>query len=216
MIFSQNFYFYPTFGIMEAIRLDSPMKKQAAEVCARAFFDYPMFTFIYPDRARRERYLASHFDVMVNYGLQYGQLYTSPECSGVSCWLPPESIDMTLFRIIRAGGLSVIPRIGLIRSFTHNIKHENYLAKVQKEIMPGPHFYLWAIAVDPDLQGMGIGKALMKPGLDQADKQNVPIYLETHDEKNIIYYEKFGFELVREERLPGFDLKFWCMARSPK
>jgi hypothetical protein len=201
---------------MEAIRLDPSMKKQAARVYARAFFDYPMFTFYFPDRARREHHLASYFEVLVNYGFLYGQLYTLPDISGVACWLPPGSTDTPLLRIIRAGGLSVIPKVGLIHFFTHNMKHENYLVKVHQEIMPGPHFYLWGIVVDPNYQGMGIGKALMQPGMDQADAQSVPIYLETHDEKNVLYYQKMGFDLIRTETLPGFDLKFWPMVRPPR
>lgn len=201
---------------MEAIRLDPSMKKRAAKVYARAFFDYPLFTFYYPDRARRERHLASHFEVVVNYGFLYGQNYTTPDITGVACWLPPGSTDTTWLRLIRAGGLPIFPKVGIIRSWTHVSKQEDYTVKVHNEIMPGSHFYLWAIGVDPEYQGMGIGKTLIKPGLDQADEQGVPIYLETLNEKNVLYYQKLGFDLIRTESVPGFDLKFWCMVRPPR
>lgn len=49
------------------------------------------------------------------------------------------------------------------------------MAEVQKEILPGPHSYLWTLAVDPSFQGRGIGKSLLKPGLDRADEQDTPI-----------------------------------------
>ncbi len=59
-----------------------------------------------------------------------------------------------------------------------------------------PHYYLWGLAVDPNHQVKGIGAALMLPVLTQADAQKVPIYLETHDEKNVSYYQKHGFDLI--------------------
>jgi ribosomal protein S18 acetylase RimI-like enzyme len=89
------------------------------------------------------------------------------------------------------------------------------MAKVQKEILPGLHSYLWAIAVDQSVQRRGIGKSLLKPGLDRADEQDTPVYLETHNEKNLPFYQALGFDLVREESLPGVGLKFWCMVRCP-
>ena len=200
---------------MEAIRLDPSMKERAAKVYARAFFDYPLFACYYPDPARRERHLASHLEVVVNYGFLYGQIYTTPDITGVACWLPPGSTDITWLRLIRAGGLPIFPKVGIIRSLTDVKKTEDYTVKVHNEIMPGPHYYIWVVGVDPDYQGMGIGKALMKPGLDQADAMRVPIYLETHDEKNVLYYQKLGFDLIRIESAPGFDLKFWSMVRPP-
>jgi hypothetical protein len=55
----------------------------------------------------------------------------------------------------------------------------------------------------------------MEPGLARADQQGLPCYLETHDEKNIPYYQKRGFELVRAEHVPGVGLPFWCFVRQP-
>lgn len=42
------------------------------------------------------------------------------------------------------------------------------------------------------------------------------LYLETLNEKNVLYYQKLGFDLIRTESVPGFDLKFWCMVRPPR
>ena len=81
--------------------------------------------------------------------------------------------------------------------------------------MPCPHWYLWGLAVDPDCQGQGIGSWLMKPGVKRAAQQGLPIYLETHDEKNVPFYQKRGFNLVRSERVPSANLPFWCMVRQP-
>jgi hypothetical protein len=56
----------------------------------------------------------------------------------------------------------------------------------------------------------------LQPVLERADAGRLPCYLETHDHKNVAFYNKRGFELVRSENLPGYDLPFWCMVRQPK
>jgi predicted N-acetyltransferase YhbS len=77
------------------------------------------------------------------------------------------------------------------------------------------HYYLWGLAVDPSQKAKGIGAALMQPVLAKADARKMPIYLETHDEKNVQYYQKYGFDLIHTVRIPRYELPVWCMLREP-
>ena len=56
---------------------------------------------------------------------------------------------------------------------------------------------LAAIAVDPEYQRRGIATLLMKQGLEWADADGLPTYLEATPE-GALMYPKFGFEKVRE------------------
>jgi ribosomal protein S18 acetylase RimI-like enzyme len=198
---------------MDVVRLRATEKKQVAAVFARSFFDYPLFRYVFPDRQRRARHLAPYLGFMVNYGLRYGEVYTTPETAGISIWLPPGQTHCTIPRYLRAGLLPVWFRVG-VRQWPLGMRADDLLLRVHREGMPGPHWYLWALGVDPDTQGQGIGTSLMRPGLEQADAQRLPSYLETHDEKNIVFYEKRGFRIVRQEQVPAVDLRFWCMVRE--
>ena len=60
-------------------------------------------------------------------------------------------------------------------------------------------------------QGKGIGDALVQTLLKRADAEDMPVYLETHDQRNVGYYERHGFELVLETSIPKHDLPIWCM-----
>ena len=200
---------------MEIIRLAPSQKKQAAQVYTRAFFDYPMLVFYFPDRKRRERYLEWYLGCAITYALRYGEVYTTPDVSGLACWLPPGQTEMTTLRSILSGYL-LTPWIQGKEAYRRASQSEAFLAKMQREILPEPHWYLWGLTTDPSQQGKGIGTQLLQPVLERADAGCLPCYLETHDQKNVAYYSKRGFELVRSENLPGYDLPFWCMVRQPK
>jgi len=40
------------------------------------------------------------------------------------------------------------------------------------------------------------------------------VYLEASLEKNVKYYEKFGFKLIKEALIPETDVNLWFMLRE--
>ncbi len=200
---------------MRIARLDPSCLKQAAATTARAFFEYPLFTFFFPDREWRARNFSEYCELWIAGGFRFGQVYTTSDQSGVSIWLPPGRTHLSAWEYIGLGGGIWFFRMGW-KACVVQAKCELYTTKVHEAILPGPHRYLWGLAVDPDCQGRGIGTSVMQPGLDQADQQNLPCYLETNAEQNIPFYLKRGFELVRSEKAPGIGLPFWCFVRMPK
>ena len=82
--------------------------------------------------------------------------------------------------------------------------------------MPVAHFYLSALGVEPERQGEGVGTALMQPVLQRADRDERACYLETATGRNVLLYERQGFEVVEELTLPGTDVHGWLMRRLPR
>jgi ribosomal protein S18 acetylase RimI-like enzyme len=199
---------------IERIRLKPSEKAAAARICARAFADYPMITCYWPDPERRARHLEWYWRCIINYGLRYGEVYTTSDIPGISVWLPPGQTHITTWRYALAGFLPLPLLMGIKQFFTQTMKGDDLVHQVHEATMPEPHWYLFVLAVDPDQQGMGIGSALVQPGVESADAQHLPCYVETHDERNIAFYLKNGFDLVRTEPVPGSDLHFWCFVRT--
>lgn len=77
-----------------------------------------------------------------------------------------------------------------------------------------PHYYLWGLAVDPARQRSGAGTALLQELFLRADRELMPIYLETHKFENVAYYETRGFRLLHTGDMPD-HAPFWCMLREP-
>lgn len=63
------------------------------------------------------------------------------------------------------------------------------------------HWYISSVGVDPESQGKGYGKLLMKQMGDLADECDMDVYLECAGAFNKGFYEKMGFEEVGVESL---------------
>lgn len=201
---------------MDTIRLDPKQKKKAAKVFASAFYNYPMFTFYFPDQKKRDLYFEWYMGKVINCALRYGEVYVTPDLSGAVNLLLPDHTTISTWEYIRSGFL-LSPIIFGIRRYSHVMECEEYVTMIHEKIMKEkPHYYIWGLVVDPAQQRKGIGASLMKPILERADLEKKPIYLETHDEKNVDYYKRMGFDLVQTALIPEHGLHFWCMVREPR
>ena len=61
-----------------------------------------------------------------------------------------------------------------------------------------------------------MGSASMRPVLEHCDTEGVPAYLESSKERNVPFYRRHGFEVVREVSLPDSGPKIWTMWREPR
>jgi ribosomal protein S18 acetylase RimI-like enzyme len=76
-----------------------------------------------------------------------------------------------------------------------------------------PHWYLWFLGVDPGHQGKGLGSELLRTLSARADAAAVPCYLETDKLTSVRLYEKHGYQVRSQARLPVLDVDFWFMER---
>jgi ribosomal protein S18 acetylase RimI-like enzyme len=74
---------------------------------------------------------------------------------------------------------------------------------------PEPHWYLASLGVLPGRQGGGLGAALLAAWLAGADSHDA--YLETDRPRNVDFYRRHGFAVVRELSVRGIPI--WCMRR---
>lgn len=74
------------------------------------------------------------------------------------------------------------------------------------------HLHLGPVAVDAQLQGKGIGSALMREYCARLDRLKIAGYLETDKPENVRFYEKFGFGTIAEA--PVIGLTNWFMKRE--
>jgi ribosomal protein S18 acetylase RimI-like enzyme len=198
----------------EAVRLRPEQFGQAVEVLTRAFLDYPLMQYVVPDEARRLRATRALYAAVLRYTLRYGLAYTTTSLEGAAGWLPPDRPFPTFLRMVRSGMLAVPFRFGW--SGFQRLQAVDQVAEHQHRAhAPGSHWYLWAIGVDPPCQRIGVAGRVMRPVLDRADRDGLACYLETHKEANVKVYQRYGFEVVSTNPVPGHPLTLWAMRRSP-
>lgn len=75
------------------------------------------------------------------------------------------------------------------------------------------HWHLGPVGVLPSHQGKGIGTNLLSRFCQEVDACLSPAYLETDSDKNVQFYERFGFEVTKVTKI--FDVKNHYMWRHP-
>jgi len=71
-----------------------------------------------------------------------------------------------------------------------------------------PHWHVGPIGVHPEHQGRGVGSALLSSFIERVDDLDVPSFLETDVDRNVVLYERFGFQVVAQERIIGVTTRF--------
>lgn len=77
-----------------------------------------------------------------------------------------------------------------------------------------PHAHLVFLGVSPAAQGRGVGSAILKHTLAPLDRDGVLGYLEATSERNVALYQRHGFVVSGEFRLPGLHMR--AMTRPPR
>ena len=182
-----------------------------AGVIARAFEGDPIWEYLFPDRNHLKRYeLFMSYELKHHY-LKLDESWTTVDgVRGAALWAPPGRWKQTGLQnllsfptIARAVGLLNVPKV------------LRFAAAVEGAHPPGEHYYLSTLGTDPAAQGKGVGSAVIAPVLAKCDEQGLGAYLESSKEKNIPFYNRHGFEVMRELKLAGGP-SMWLMWREPR
>lgn len=86
---------------------------------------------------------------------------------------------------------------------------------IEAAVPDEPHWMLDQLAVDPAVQGRGIGGALVRHAVALADSGGAPVIIETGNERNLAYYARFGFRVFADGSAPLDGPRIWFLRRDP-
>ncbi len=200
---------------LEPVRLQRTQVGDAGAVLGRAFHTNPGMVWMLPDEASRHRELSWFMRLGTKVGLKNDEVYATPGIiGGAAVWFPPGKTTVSPVQMI-SEGLLVAPLRWGIGPFMKFMRVMNRFEHEHKQAMPGDHWYLMIIGVDPPRQGQGVGSALMAPVLRKADESRLPCYLETDKPEDVVFYQKHGFE-VAEKFTVSDSPPLWTMARPSR
>ena len=142
--------------------------------------------------------------------LPFGGCYTTDGYAGSAIWAPAGKPLLTGLTAI----LTMLPVLPYVAT---NLATTLRLLTLVESMHPRePHWYLATLGVAVGRQGHGMGSALMRPVLEHCDGEGLPCYLESSKERNVPFYRRHGFEVVKQVSLPGDGPPIWTMWREPR
>ena len=204
---------------VRVVELGEDRGDEVAALMARAFYDDPLMVYACPDPAERARWLPWLFRWSVWKGYLFGRtLGTEGRLDGVAATIGPDGGEFTEEHLARFGygrgreamGAGVWDRVtGALRIVFGPADEALHSA------VPGPHWYLDVIAVDPDRQGLGVGGSLIRAVNARADTDGLPVVLFTCQPRNLPLYQHHGYEIIREGMEPASGVRWWGFRREP-
>jgi GNAT superfamily N-acetyltransferase len=173
---------------------------------AEAFADDPVFGWLMGDDSKRRARLRRYFGIDLRHlTLPRGRVWTTSDLTGAALSLPP-------------GKWRVPPQVSMLQGSAFGVK----IARAARmgaamewrhmRLVRVPHYYVRDIGVHPDMQGKGLGGALMRPTLERCDREGLPAYIEASSVRSAALYERLGFEHIEELRVGGSP-PLWLMLR---
>ena len=185
-----------------------------AEVAADAYRDYPLhnwFTNGKYDAKVSELLMKVTLKSMTEDALIYAD---SEEMNGFAAWLPFGFEGNKTLPFLKNGGLKLFLHSG-VGFIGRLLTYEKYAMNLKKEFTDNYDWYLFNLSIKKDAQGKGIASKLMRPMLGFCDDERMVAYLETNKEANVGLYRHYGFDLMKEERIPKTSVMHYAMVRRP-
>lgn len=197
-----------------AVRVATPAETAAlSAVLADAFWSDPLLNWMLPQRLRRQWRRRQLFTIQMRlYAFPDGRVFTATGTDGPAgaCMvIPPRGPQSPRETNLRDALLMLgicgmqLPRM------------TRAMALVERHHPAEPHYYFPTIGVRPELQGRGLGSALMRPTLERCDAEQVSAYLEASTRRSAALYERLGFVHVGELQMPDGGPTLWRMRRPP-
>jgi ribosomal protein S18 acetylase RimI-like enzyme len=179
---------------------------------AGAFSDDPVFRWLIPEDApKRDARLVTFFtSIARSYLRRDKHVYLAGDGVSGALWSAPGSWSLPMTEMLRESRPAVRAfGTNVVRAVRSQLHVESLHPKEPE------HWYLGYLGTKPGHQGQGIGSAMLREVLPQADAASTPAYLESSNERNLTLYERHGFRVVDEIRLLGHGPTVWRMLRDP-
>ncbi len=141
----------------------------------------------------------------------FGEVYVTDDGAGAALWCPPGTWKLSLTK-----QLALLPAYLKVCKCTRMPIVFPRVQAMQNLHPSFPHYYLFALAVTPRLQGRGAGSALLRQVLVKCDELRLPAYLEASTARNRDLYLRHGFTVTRAFPLGKDGPTIWLMLRDPR
>lgn len=205
---------------LDVIQLQKAQIANASDIAAQAFEDDPVFCYLTPDNPKRRlKALTWLTHRAIAYCIQHNHVYTTSDLQGVAAWLPPGELSSNPLQLLQMVLQLQLYAVPLNAGWNRLGRWLNFLSITEKahhqDMGDQPHWYLGILVVNPIFQRQGVGSRLIQPILQRASDEGLACYVMTFTEQAVRFYQKNGFEIVRNQKLAPDVPPFWTLKRNP-
>ena len=168
------------------------------DTIAVAFQNDPVWSWVFPDDARRPEQFLRWWPLFVEGALPQGFTWMTENAETVAVWVPPGGVELT-----PEAEASIPPLLDELLGARSRVALGALLQFEAAHPHDEPHYYLSFVATHDAHRGRGIGEQLLARNLEQIDAEHFPAYLESSNPKNLTRYQRLGFVPRQEFALGG-------------
>lgn len=199
-------------------REDLPKLEQLLNQC---FAKDPLYETLIPDTDVRKRLMPELFRCDMDEFYETCEIFAdSKDLNGVLV-VSDEAEPYNIFRFYLSEAKAALqtdtylimedPSLKTLHNF---IKGDDYLnSSWTDQLHQNQRLHIIYLAVSPQMQHHGIAALLMREAISYAEKHRMMISLETHNERNIKFYQQFGLKVYGVMKR-NFPLKQYCLIRE--
>jgi GNAT superfamily N-acetyltransferase len=187
-------------------------KERIIELLAECFDTNKSVNWIVKQDSKRKERIRHLMDYSFDSCIDSEEIYLSKDLNGVViCSMSDDKLPFLEEAYLTA---RFVLQVTGIEGIGKALRREEYINSYH----PQDHefIYIWFIAVDKTQQGKGIASTMMKEIIDRSNKDDLPIYLETSEERTVKFYQKQGFEVFHTSEEEMFGFKLYFLRRLPE
>jgi ribosomal protein S18 acetylase RimI-like enzyme len=166
------------------------------------------------DTVGRRAVLEKYFDYSIQEGRELGRcVHLADQTRGVAVWLLPQApeVESQAAQQKRAFLEAALSAEGCANYY----RIINFMSAKAASLVDDAAWYLSIVAVDPAVQGQGLGRKLLEPTIAEADHASVTCYLETFGQRSLSFYQRLGFAAAARFTEPTTGADYTVMVRHP-
>lgn len=190
---------------------------KAAQVLANGFSDDPLMKNLFKGKNKQKGILLSA-KMFLKYYQKYGAIYAdSKDIKGVIIISQDKESFISFSKMVLTG--AIIPALKMVFvsgfDFIPRLVALSRLDDLRQEYHQKNSFiYIQMLGVAKENQGKGIGKTLLNAVFKKSKQLKLGVYLETESEANVRFYNKLGFETIKQIKLTTINQTMWTMEKT--
>ena len=209
---------------METDRLYRVQREDLPELeklLTECFREDPLYQKLIPNEEIRKRLMPELFKCDLSEFYETCEIYADTKDLNSLLVVSDEAESYNLFKyyfteieaVLRTEGY-LLKEDASMKTFWNFVLGRDYLnSNWTDQLHQDNRLHVIYLAVRPSMQHHGLAACLMNEVIRYADEHHMMVSLETHNSKNVEFYQHLGFKLYGVLN-KHFDLKQYCMIRE--